>query len=403
MNPTDIRRIREAGLISADQEQAIVAHFKLDHAGNRFLTIVGIIGAILVSAGIVLLIASNWETIPRLVKVATGVLLLLLSHGLGTWLSRSDRHPALSEVCHLLGSGMFLANIALIGQVYHLSSRPPNAILLWLAGIIPLAWILRSRTQHVLSLIVFGIWLSMELNTRGGWLYFGSTERQAMTYVLVGILFTALGTLLARTPFPMFGPPTEKFGLLVIHIASYPLTLGFFYGSDPVASSAWVFTGALTAVSILLWLLVIPRNSASADRQWNWVWIASQLALVGLAWAGLLMHSPHTDWESRRLMGLHWFAVPILFLFCFLQAQYGLIRRSPWMVNLAIVFIGIHITTAYLQLFGSMQTTGVMFVISGILLIALAFYLERKRRKLMQRMSEPADPSAPVATPPTVA
>ena len=60
-------------------------------------------------------------------------------YGLGAWLSRSDRHPALSEVCHLLGSGMFLANIALIGQVYHLSSRPPNAILLWLAGIIPRA------------------------------------------------------------------------------------------------------------------------------------------------------------------------------------------------------------------------------------------------------------------------
>jgi hypothetical protein len=72
------------------------------------------------------------------------------------------------------------------------------------------------------------------------------------------------------------------------------------------------------------------------------------------------------------------------------------------MVNLAIVFIGIHIVTAYVELFGSMQTTGMMFVVSGILLIGLAFYLERKRRKLMQQMSEPpAAPPAPATASPS--
>jgi hypothetical protein len=37
-----------------------------------------------------------------------------------------------------------------------------------------------------------------------------------------------------------------------------------------------------------------------------------------------------------------------------------------------------------------MQTTGMMFVVTGLFLIGLAVYLERKRRSLMKRMAEPA-------------
>lgn len=389
MKATDIRKIREAGFINEAQEHAIVQHFKLDRESNRFLAIVGIIGAILVSAGIILLIASNWNDIPRLLKLGVGVALLLGAHAGGWSLGRTGRHPVMTEVLHLLGSGMFLANIALAGQIYNLSSRPPNPILLWLAGVAPLAWILRSKVQHILSLAIFGLWLGLELNQRDSWLYFAGGGRQFMLYALLGILFAALGQLLGHSRFPEFGPPTEKFGLLATHIASYPLTLGLFYGSAPVATSAWLITGALTAAALGLWLVAVPRLKAVPDPQWNWVWTGAQVGLLALIWLGLTLKLNDLGWEARRLFGPHWIAAPVLFLFCLLQAQVGLIRRSKWLVNLAMVFIGVHIITAYIQLFGSMQTTGMMFVVTGIFLIGLAVYLERKRRSLMKRMAEP--------------
>ncbi len=391
MKATDIRKIREAGFINEAQEHAIVEHFKLDREGNRFLAIVGIIGAILVSAGIILLIASNWNDIPRLVKLGVGLALLLGTHAGGWALGRSGRHPVMAEVLHLLGSGMFLANIALVGQIYNLSSRPPNAILLWLAGVAPLAWILRSKAQHILSLAIFGLWLGLELNQRDSWLFFAGDGRQFMVYALLGILFAALGLLLGHTTFPEFGPPTEKFGLLATHIASYPLTLGFFYGSGQVAPAAWVITGVLSGLTIALWLLAVPRLSVIPDRQWRWVWAAAQVGLVGFVWLGLTVEGRYGGWETHRLAGPHWIAVPALFFFSLLQAQVGLTRRSKWLINLAMVFIGLHIVTAYFQLFGSMQTTGMMFVVTGIFLIGLAVYLERKRRSLLRRFasSEP--------------
>lgn len=389
MTATDIRKIREAGFINEAQEHAIVEHFTLDREGNRFLAIVGIIGAILVSAGIILLIASNWNEIPRLLKVGVGLALLLGTHSGGWALGRSGRQPVIVEVLHLLGSGMFLANIALVGQIYNLSSRPPNAILLWLAGVAPLAWILRSKAQHILALSIFGLWLGLELNQRDSWLFFAGEGRQFMLYALLGILCAALGLLLGHSKFPEFGPPTEKFGLLVTHIASYPLTLGFFYSAGQVAPAAWAITGVLSGLTLALWLLAVPRLDVIPDRQWRWVWSAAQVGLIGLVWLGLTVEGRYGGWETHSLVGPHWIAVPALFFFCLLQAQVGLIRRSKWLVNLAMVFIGLHVITAYFQLFGSMQTTGMMFVVTGLFLIGLAVYLERKRRSLMKRMAEP--------------
>ncbi len=387
MNATDIRKLREAGFINEAQEHAIVEHFRLDQESNRFLTIVGILGAILVSAGIILLIASNWNDIPRMLKLGVAVSLLVGSHVGGIALARSGRHPVLAEVLHLIGSGLFLANIALVGQIYNLSSRPPNAILLWLAGVAPLAWILRSKAQHILALTIFGVWLGLELNQQDSWLYFAGGGRQFMLYALLGILFAGLGLWLGQSKFPEFGPPTEKFGLLATHIASYPLTLGVFYGSDAVAPAAWAITGGLTVATVAVWLLAVPRLGVIPDRQWRWVWTVAQLGLVGLAWFGLTLKGRYESWETHRLVGPHWIAVPVLFAFCLLQAQVGLLRRSKWLVNLAMVFLGLHIVTAYFQLFGSMQTTGMMFVVTGLFLIGLAVYLERKRRSLIRRFA----------------
>ena len=216
MKLSDVDEIHKAGLITEDQRRAIVAHFELDRESNKLLAILSIIGAVLVSAGIILLIASNWDAIPRLVKLVGGLALLGGAHAGGWFVGRTGRHPRVADALHLIGSVMFLANIALVGQIYHLSSRTPNAILLWLLGIAPLAWILRSKAQHILTLGVLALWLGLELNERDSLLYFGGEARQMMFYVIVGVALSGLGMLLQRSRVPEFGPSTEGFGILML-------------------------------------------------------------------------------------------------------------------------------------------------------------------------------------------
>lgn len=394
MKYADIKKIREAGLISSEQEREILAHFHLKEDGSRFMTIISFIGAVLVGCGIILLIAANWEEIPRGVKIATGLLLMLGAHGAGWWLREVQGiYRKTGEALHLVGSALFLANIALIGQIYHLSTRPPNAFLLWWVGIAALPWLLRSKAQHILSLLAFGLWFGMEINQSGSWIFFGNDMLQLVLYGLLGLIYLGGGYWLRRTSFAEFAPATEKLGLLSLQAFLFPLTWGILYRHAwrTESISTWVFP--VMAGLGLLMLVAGMGSLGELTRQWRWTW---GLALAGtVVLFGIAMYLP----QPRPLIyrdSTHWFpwlCAVGLFVFCLLEIQVGLEERSEHLVNLGVTFIGLDIIATYLNLFGSMAQTGLMFLVSGVFLIVFGVFLEKKRRSLLQGFKTP--PSAP--------
>lgn len=400
MKHADIHKLREAGLITDEQRQKIVEHFQLkEDSGGRFLVIISFIGAVLIAAGIVLLISAHWNEIPHVVKIAAGLALMLGAHGAGWWLregSGGASSPASSatgasqlqgkyrktgEALHLIGSCLFLANIALIGQIYNIVSRPPNAFLLWWIGIAALPWLLRSKAQHVLLLIAFGIWFGFEVSERGGMIYCES-DRQVLLYALLGLVYLGAGYCLRRTPFTEFAGVTEKLGLLAFLIFIYPLTWKeFFVRWDNSEIQQWFFPAL--AVFALLLLVAGFKNLTALTRQWRWTWFAALLGMMvfmATVWFGC-WQLDHAGESWSYLVGSL-----ALFVFCLLQIQIGIQERSPFLVNLGVVFIALDILAAYCDLFGSMARTGVMFLISGIFLMVFGVYLEKKRRTLMKQI-----------------
>jgi uncharacterized membrane protein len=392
MKYSDIQRIQEAGLITAEQQRQIVEHFKLKEEGSKFLAIISFVGAVLVACGIILLIAANWEAIPRGVKIVAGLLLMLGAHGGGWYLREiNGQYRKSGEALHLVGSGLFLGNIALIGQIYHLSARPPNAILLWWAGIAALPWLLRSKAQHVLSLLAFGLWFGMEINQEGSPIFFGNDEYQILLYALLGLVYLGGGYCLRRTSFAEFASPMETLGLLAFQAFAYPLTWAALYGqrAGPTTVSPWIFP-ALAALALLLLAGGLPALT-DLSRQWRWTWglaLAGGIALL----AGELFVAPHwTVGYDRHNDAYHWACTVGLFVFCLLQIQVGVQRRSEFMVNLGVVFIALLIMATYINLVGSMARTGLMFLVGGVFLIVFGVYLEKKRRSLMQQMKAAAN------------
>jgi len=389
MKHSDIQQLQEAGLITEEQRRKIIEHFQLaEDGGNKFLAIVSMIGAVLIAAGIALLIAAHWNEIPRGVKIGAGIFLMLGAHA-GGWRLREGqgKYRKTGEALHLVGSCLFLANIALLGQVYNIVSRPPNALLLWWVGIAALPWLLRSKAQHVLLLLACGLWFGFEANERGGWIYCES-DRQVLLYALLGLVYLGAGYGLRRTNFSEFAGVTEKFGLAAFLVFFYPMAWKDFFGWGNPEARPWIFA-ALGAFALLLSAIGI-RNLTALSRQWRWTWLA---ALAGMAifmatvWCGcweLDYAGPrHFAWASSWS---YLAATLALFVFCLLQIQVGLQERSPFLVNLGVVFIALDILAAYCDLFGSMGRTGLMFLISGIFLMVLGVYLEKKRRALMKQI-----------------
>ena len=386
MKTTDIEKIHEAGLITAEQRDTIIAHFGLKDEGSKFLVIVSFIGAVLVAAGIALLIGAHWDEIPRGVKIAAGLALMLGAHGAGWWLrdARKD-YPKTGEALHFAGSLLFLANIALVGQIYHLSSRPGNAFLLWWLGIAALPWLLRSAAQFALLLLAIGIWFRIEINDSTSLIRFND-EHQVLLYALLGLVFTGFGFLLRRGSNKDFSVVAETFGLLAFAIFSYPLTWAGFlsWGYRHAELNQWI----LPALGVLAALLVALgcRNLTTLLPQWRVTWGAT------LAGAAALLVAAHfvpqqTDWHwFGHMTPLNTVAAIAIFIFCLLQVQVGVQERSRFLVNLGVTFIALDIIATYIGLFGSMAFTGMMFILSGVFLIVFAVFLEKKRRALMQQI-----------------
>ncbi len=392
----DIQKLQESGFITDEQQQKIIEHFKLKEDSNRFLVIISFVGAVLVAAGIVLLIAANWDAIPRGVKLVTGLVLMLGAHAGGWWLRevRPDYRKT-GEALHLLGSLLFLGNIALVGQIYHLVSRPPNALLLWWAGIAALPWLLQSKAQHLLALLAFGIWFGFEINQEDSLVRL-SDECQVLAYSLLGLVYVGFGYVLRQGAFASFSKVTERLGLLTFLAFAYPLTWQGFLDdyNQAVTGSYWILP-MLAVVAVTL--VALGAKRLELDRQWRWTWGLALAIAAGLLVAAFF--APH-----ERVWGWHQnftpvnaFAALALFVFCLLQIQVGLQERSAFLVNLGVVFVALDIIAAYIGLFGTMARTGLMFVVSGVFLIVLGVYLEKKRRKLMKQIKSPPEGLRPEA------
>lgn len=136
------------------------------------------------------------------------------------------------------------------------------------------------------------------------------------------------------------------------------------------------------------------KNLRALTAQWRGTWFAAlfgMMIFMATVWFGC-WQLDHAGGPRYFYWGESWSYLAgtiALFVFCLLQIQVGLQQRSPFLVNLGVVFIALDILAAYCDLFGSMARTGLMFVVSGVFLILFGVYLEKKRRKLMKQITTP--------------
>jgi uncharacterized membrane protein len=376
MKHSEIKKLQADGFITSEQCSQIIERYGLKEDGGRFLAIISTIGSVLVAAGIILLVSAHWDEIPRAVKIALGLLLMLGAHGGALWVGGEGRgYHKTEEALHLLGSGLFLANIALVGQIYNLSSHPPNAILIWLAGIVALPWILRSKAQHLLVLLGLGVWFAWETSDRTGVLYLGESGNQIPALALLGLSYLGFGYCLRASGFAEFSPATESIGLLAFQMFAYPLTLEFWRSAADHGSGLSGFVIPVMSLVALGLLALGTSRLRGLSRQWRWTWGLALAAAIAL-----LAGYPYRE----RDWGCQWFATLALFVISLLQIHVGLDERSASYVNLGVAFVALHIISTYFRLVYTMGTTGLMFVVSGLFLIIFGVFLEKKRRTLMR-------------------
>jgi len=152
----NLNELLNAQVISPETAQAINEYYqnKKPDSGNRLFVVFGILGAILVGLGIILILAHNWDNLSKTIKLFFAFLPLLIGQGLcGFTLLKKSESSAWRE-----SSAVFLffavgASISLVSQIYNLPGEMSTFLLTWLLLCLPLIYIMKSSMVSLLSLV----------------------------------------------------------------------------------------------------------------------------------------------------------------------------------------------------------------------------------------------------------
>ena len=375
------------GVIAAEQRPRLLARHPVRAGGaQRFMAILLMIGAALFAVGVSLVIKSNWEAIGDWAKIGGLVALLAGTHVLGWRLKIAPGHfPKTGDACLMAGAVFFLLGIALVSQIFHIDSRPANGVLLWWAGIAALPWLTRAKGAQFVSVVAGLTWLAMELNANDSWLrlftdrgnwYDAQFPNFAAAAFLVGAAVFGFGLGLRGGTHEYFAGLHEKIGLLLANWSLY--VLGFSWSTH-----RWT-THTMHAAR----LEPVVALAALAAVGIGWAALRNRTELRAIAWYAVLGIVP----VLANLFGVElrdsswlWGGLACLALFVL---NLGMIRvglatgREAW-INLGMAGIALNVVTRYFLLFGTMLEGGVFFIVTGLLVLGLGYFLERKRRVLV--------------------
>ncbi|MET0261283.1 MAG: DUF2157 domain-containing protein [Rariglobus sp.] len=377
----------ETGVVTSAQRQALLERHPVEAGGGgRFVAILGAVGGGLLLAGVCLLVSANWQEIGDWVKIGGLVALLMGAYVAGWKLKISPgNYEKTGDAFFMLGAGLLMAGIALVSQIFHLNSRPATGVLVWWLGIVTVPWLVKSKGAQAVSLIALLIWLGMEFAIRGSWLSLAEQGRGFEDGVRLVAIMTALGLAiwlaglaLRETRHELFAALHEKWGALIVCSGLY--VIGFL-------RHFWSWQNNEYAVRLLPVILVAGLIVAAAVLAWRASrrevlamapWLVAALIPVGAVLFGWNVGDHGWLWSAWS-----WTALFVLNVF---MIRTGLATGREGWVNLGMAFIALNIVTRYFDLFGTMLEGGVFFVISGVIVLTLGIYLERKRRKWLGAM-----------------
>jgi uncharacterized membrane protein len=269
----DLPELVEAGVISQGTADTINNYY-LSKGGNsqsRLLVIFGILGAILVGLGIILIIAHNWDELSRFTKLCIAFFTLIICQVLSVFvLIKKPENTAWRESVAVLLFFAVGTAISLVSQVYHISGDLSSFLLTWMVLSFPVIYILRSSVVSLLYIagvtwyaVVNDYWVYGHTETYYYWLllllalphyYLLYKEKPASNFMvlhnwIVPVSLTiTLGTLATNQDELMFVAYISLFGLF------YIIGNTGFFKKQRAISNGYRVLGSLGTICILLFL-----------------------------------------------------------------------------------------------------------------------------------------------------
>ena len=149
-------------ILTPETAEKLRRHFGEPGAGGGkklAVLILSILGAALIGAGVILLVAHNWDDLSREIRTVLAFIPLLAAIALSGWVMLRRRESA--AWCE--GSATFWAltigsTISLVAQIYNIHGDTARFFLTWILLGVPIVYVLRSNVAACLYLVGATAW-----------------------------------------------------------------------------------------------------------------------------------------------------------------------------------------------------------------------------------------------------
>ena len=333
-----ISRWQKAGIITEDQAEQMrqdATAVTTEKSGSRFIRAVMLVGAIALSLGVLLVIASNWDDFGKIFQLCLAVLMPIIPLTFAYYRTQiKATEDVLSRAAGIVGLALVGGTLAIIGQIYNLESDYVSLLWLWFILTVPFVGIFKRTENMLFSLLLLGVTLSTTIIT---WLNDSGADEE--------------GFIITMT---LFG--------LVYASANY-LAGNLLRGSATWFKSAQAMRiGAAYLATIILFITTFGIYAELLVDEWVLLSIIFNLFFVG-------------------------FLVFVMF------KAFGR-QESGLGFNMVRMF-GIYLVTKYILLFSDMLETGFFLIVGGVIFIVGAWQLEKRKQNLISYMQSGSEDYKP--------
>ncbi len=283
---------RTEGIINDSQHEQLAQRYQFNtldtSSRNLFVMVLIGLGCILIGLGIITFVASNWQELSKNFKV---LLLLSLfvsvnSTGFYIWKKLRESSQRLGNGLLILGALILGANMALMGQIYHVNNPFYELMLAWGIGVLAMAYSLRLTTLSLLAILLIwiGQWgFAINSSFDSLWLYqklsWSSLLGEHMP-ILACIMFIPLAYL-CKSRWIFAFSAIAIVSALMGNLYFYSYGIGRLFNLSTLQISGWAIALFFALPPILLWSYDDFRENQAISKSFRA--ISQNLALIYLA------------------------------------------------------------------------------------------------------------------------
>ena len=358
-----------SGVLSAEAADALRRHYAATDSGEpRRIGFVlsAILGSLLVGAGIILLVAHNWDFLSRPIRCAIAFTPLVLSQAVAIFvLLRRNESAPWREAAAILNVTAIGTAIALVSQTYQIQGDFARFILVWMLLALPVVYLFRTSLGLALYFVGATVWV---LASKGG-PFFGARPNDLWVWALLLLGVPAFiarlrqdrnsyGTLLVLTALAVAAAfalgQTDEIGAQSFWRCSFAAFWTVVYLVGVVAFKDWratrphpfVAAGWIGIVSLAIFLSF--QESWRTQRWQNAVDLIPRhypdvLATgIQIAWVlGALLLAAYALWKERKVNLAPAAFVPIALVAWGIAKQTGDPLVPSLLLNLFLLGLGI--------------------------------------------------------------